>query len=139
MSSFKRYSGVLVKFENKVLLCKRNSKGTLPGEWSIPAGKIEKGEHPLETAYREFFEETNVRINEPLNLIGFLNRTNRDRSKETGLLYLFLLEVNKELIPDFKNAKDGEEHTEYGYFTLEDLPITNTSDRLYKIIQRILE
>ena len=40
----KRYVGVVVKCNNKVLLCKRNNQGSFPGMWSIPAGKlVERG------------------------------------------------------------------------------------------------
>ena len=44
MKIVKRYVGVLVKHNDSVLLCKRNNKGSLPGVWSIPAGKLEDGE-----------------------------------------------------------------------------------------------
>ena len=40
----KRYAGVLVKCDNKILLCKRNNLGSYPGMWSIPGGKMEEGE-----------------------------------------------------------------------------------------------
>ena len=62
MNDFKRYSGVLVKHKDKVLLCKRSKKESLPGQWSIPSGKIEKKEIPLDAAYREFKEETDITL-----------------------------------------------------------------------------
>ena len=137
MKTVKRYSGVLVKSGDKCLLCKRNSKGSLPGQWSIPAGHIEKNEPPLIAAKREFYEETNKKVNGELRLVGFLNRKNREGKKNKGLLYLFLLDSEDKITPDLINAKDGEEHTECEYFGKESLPL-NKTDQLYKIIQKIL-
>lgn len=138
MKTIKRYSGVLVKSGNECLLCKRNSKGSLPGQWSIPAGHIEKNEPPLIAAKREFYEETNKKVTGELRLIGFIGRKNREGKKNKGLLYLFLWKSEDKIVPDLVNAKDGEEHTECDYFNKENLPIDET-DQLFKIIQKILD
>lgn len=118
----KRYSGIIVKVNNKVLLCKRNNDGSLPGEWSIPGGKLEENETPIDGAVREFYEETNLKVNSPLNLCGMLKRYTRDGKNVKGLMYTFLMEVDEEMIPDLENAYDGSEHTECGYFSYDELP-----------------
>jgi len=138
MKIVKRYTGVLVKVGDEVLLCKRSNKGSLPGVWSIPAGKIEDEESPSAAAKREFFEETNNDINGSLKLIGFVNRSSRDGSEYRGLMYVFLYEPKDRVIPDLDNAKDGDEHTECGYFTIENLPFEDKNDQLFKLIQNIL-
>ena len=138
MEIVKRYTGVLVKVGDEVLLCKRNNKGSLPGVWSIPAGKIDGEESPSAAAKREFFEETNNDINGSLKLIGFVNRSSRDGSEYRGLMYVFLYEPKDKVIPDLENAKDGDEHTECGYFTLENLPFEDKNDQLFKLVQNIL-
>ena len=74
MGEFKRYSGVLVKHKNKVLLCKRSKEETLPGQCSIPSGKIESGEIPLEDAWREFKEERDIQLPKKLDLMGLINK-----------------------------------------------------------------
>ena len=66
MKEHKRYVGVLVKVGDKCLLCKRNKKGSFPGMWSVPAGKIEDGEGTRSAAVREFKEETDLDINPDL-------------------------------------------------------------------------
>jgi hypothetical protein len=38
-----------------------------------------------------------------------------------------------------ENAKDGEEHTECGYFDLKNLPFDDENDQLCKLITRILK
>lgn len=138
MKIVKRYVGVLVKVGDEVLLCKRNSKGSLPGEWSIPAGSIEEGESPADAARREFKEETDHLISGKLQLIGFVNRHSRDGSEYRGLMYVFLLDSDNKITPDIQNAKDGEEHTECGYFSIENLPFDDKNDQLYKLIQHLL-
>jgi ADP-ribose pyrophosphatase YjhB (NUDIX family) len=132
-----RYAGILVKYNNKVLLCKRSSSHkTLKGVWSIPAGSIEVGEKPRDAAIREFYEETNVLIDnaDDLELVGVINRYARDNKYIKGVMYVYVIEVNEELIPDLVNAKDGEEHTECGYFTIIDLPFDDHKDQLFKLI-----
>lgn len=141
MEKLERYSGVLIKCGNKVLLCKRSvHHKTLKGVWSIPAGSIEVDESPSYAAIRELFEETNIIIEDrnDIELIGVVNRYARDNRYIKGIMYVYLYEVDEEVNPDFENAVDGFEHTEYGYFTLLDLPFENHKDQLFKLILKIL-
>ena len=139
MKKVKRYSGVIVKCDDEVLLCKRNATGSLPGQWSIPGGNLEKNEHPLDGIQREFEEETNYTLDNKLNLVGFVKRYNRDGSEVKGLMYVFMMETDEKINPDLENARDGEEHTECGYFNLENLPFDDKSDQLCRLITRILK
>ena len=86
MKETKRYGGILVKFKDEVLLCKRNKFGSNLGTWSIPAGKLNKNESPFLAAKREFFEETNIIPFEKIKLCGFVNRKTRDNLKNKGLM-----------------------------------------------------
>ncbi len=140
MEKPEKYAGVLVKCNNKVLLCKRSPYQSLPGVWSIPAGSVEKGEKPREAAVREFFEETNIIIQDEddLELIGTANRYARDGKYLKGVMYVYLIESDEEIHPDLENANDGGEHTECGYFSLENLPIENHKDGLFKLILKNL-
>ena len=54
-------------------------------------------------------------------------------------MYVFLMETNKKIHPDLENAFDGDEHTESGYFDLENLPFDNKDDQLCRLITRILK
>lgn len=139
MKDINRYAGVIIKYGDEVLLGKRNAQKSLPGEWSIPAGHLHKTEHPIHAAVRECYEETNIKVGNNLKLVGFINRHNREGKKNKGLMYVFLYETNKKLVPDLKNAKDGEEHSEMRYFNLENLPFDDKSGQLCKIITNILK
>lgn len=136
----KRYVGVVVKCRDKVLLCKRNSQGSFPGMWSIPAGKLEENETTQEGAKREFFEETAIDIDSvDLKFIGLVPRSTRDGKKVKGLMYVYLYEVDDEIMPDLENAIDGEEHTECGYFNLKNIFLENTGTYLYRLLEIILK
>jgi len=139
MKKVKRYSGVIVKCGDEVLLCKRNSTGSLPGQWSIPGGHLDDGEHPMDGIVREFKEETNYTLDNNLKLVGFVKRYNRDGSEIKGLMYVFLMETDEKINPDLENAFDGEEHSQCGYFDLENLPFDNKRDQLCRLITRILK
>jgi len=139
MNDFKRYSGVLVKHKDKVLLCKRSKKESLPGQWSIPSGKIEKNEIPLDAAYREFKEETDITLPKTIDLIGLINKYKNDGKTKRGLVFVYYLDSKSKLIPDLEKAQDGFEHTECGYFGLDDLPLSKNNIQLEKIIKKVLK
>lgn len=138
MGQFKRYGGIIVKHKDKVLLCKRGPKESLPNQWSVPSGHLEKGEDPKEGALREFTEETNLKLSGNLNLVGLLHIYQNDMKLKKGVMFVFQHNSNKELEPDLDKAKDGHEHTKCEYFTKKDLPITKKNDQLRKIIEKIL-
>jgi len=136
----KRYAGVVVKCNDKILLCKRNNQGSFPGMWSIPGGKMEEGESSQESAKREFFEETNVKIDDDqINFVGLLPRHTRDGKKVKGMMYVYQLNVENPIEPDFENAIDGEEHTEWNYFTIDEIKPQYCGEYLYKLCEIILK
>lgn len=135
----KRYTGVIVKYKDKILLCKRNNQGSFPGMWSIPGGKLEENETTQQGAKREFFEETDVNIdNSELTFVGLIPRHTRDGKKVKGLMYVYLLNVEKPIIPDLENAIDGEEHTECGYFTIDEIKPETSGEYLHKLAEIVL-
>ena len=113
---FPAYAGVMVKFGNKVLLCKRrndNPESTLPGYWSVPAGYVESQEDIKECAVREFAEETQVEID--FKRTKFLAAY--PASDGRGVFYDYLFESDKELVPTL-----DEEHSDWGYFGIDEIP-----------------
>ena len=136
----KRHVGVMVKCGDKILLCKRNSQGSYPGMWSIPGGKMEENETTQESAKREFFEETAVSIEDAdLKFVGLIPRHTRDGRKIKGLMYVYLLETDEEIHPDFEKAIDGEEHTDWGYFKVEEIKPEYTGEYMHKLAEIILK
>ena len=138
--NYKRYVGVVIKHDGKFLICKRNSEGMTPGMWSIPAGKIEDGEDVKTAAQREFFEETAININDQeLKFLGMIPRYSRDGKRMKGLMYVYMVEAERAMNPDLDEAIDGDEHTECGYFTVEDMKPLAIDAFLYKLFEFISE
>jgi ADP-ribose pyrophosphatase YjhB (NUDIX family) len=139
MKKFERYSGIIVKNKDKVLLCKRAPNKSLPNIWSIPSGHIEDGESPGQAAIREFFEETNIEIPTDIELVGFLNKYRKDGETKKVMVYVFFKETKEQVKPDLEKALDGHEHTECRFFTKENLPNEKGNEDLMKIIKNILK
>jgi mutator protein MutT len=139
MKDLQRYAGVILKHKDKVLLCKRSSDNTMPNQWSVPCGHLEKDETPDVAAIREFKEETNLKLPNSIQFIDIVNKYQKDGTTKKGVFYVFKKDVNKEIMPDLQKAKDGHEHSECRYFSTEDLPITKDNYDLMKIIKKILK
>lgn len=140
MKKFERWSGVILKKGDKVLMCKRAPNKTLPNVWSIPSGHIEDGESPGQAAIREYFEETNIELTTDIQLVGFVNKFNNDDTIKKGMMYVFYTETDDEdMVPDLENASDGFEHTECKFFSYDDLPYEKKNEDLMKIIKKIFK
>ena len=135
----KRYSGVLIRCQDKVLLCKRSmDEDSRPGEWSVPCGHQEKNENKLSCAVRELFEETGIELEpDDLKYIGGIKTMDNKNNFVRGIMSLFLYDSDEEIVPDLVGAKDGEEHEDYGYFGLDDLP-SPIGDGITEIINTVL-
>lgn len=128
----RRSAGILIRVKNEVLLCKRSLDcRTLPGHWSIPGGGIEKNESSQNAALREFFEETNIKINKPLLYVGTSVDQNNDHKMD-----VFLVDFDEKISVSLEKARDGFEHIECGYFPIDNLP-TPIPEKLKQIIKQI--
>jgi len=140
MKKFERWSGVILKKNDKVLMCKRAPNKSLPNVWSIPSGHIEDGESPGQAAIREYFEETNIELPTNIQLVGFVDKFNEDETTKRGMMYVFYTETDDEnVIPDLEKASDGFEHTECKFFSYDELPNQKKNEDLLKIIKKIFK
>ena len=140
MKKFERWSGVILKKNDKVLMCKRAPNKSLPNVWSIPSGHIEDGESPGQAAIREYFEETNIELPTNIQLVGFVDKFNEDETTKRGMMYVFYTETDDEnVVPDLEKASDGFEHTECKFFTYDELPNQKKNEDLLKIIKKIFK
>jgi 8-oxo-dGTP diphosphatase len=77
--------GVFVLHEGKVLLVRRMVHPAI-GKWSIPAGFVDQGEDPQETAVREALEETNLQV-EIEGLIGVYHNPPAEGGASIFIMY----------------------------------------------------
>jgi 8-oxo-dGTP diphosphatase len=136
MIEFKKWAGIILKHNDEVLLCKRAPDKSLPNIWSIPSGKIESGESPGAAAIREFHEETNLELKKELDFVGFINKYKKNGTKK-GHMFVFLLDSDKKLEPDLKQAKDGWEHTSCRYFKKDEIPTQKGNEELLEILNKM--
>ena len=110
----KNYAGLLIKCENRYLLCKRSAGATYPGMWSVPGGQIESNEEAEEAAVRETLEETQIPIQvEDTAYIATLSGSAHDG----GNFHLYMTEIEYEQRPILDS-----EHVASGWFMLNSMP-----------------
>ena len=126
-------AGIILKYKNQCLLCKRSPTTTLPNVWSVPGGHLEKGETIEEGAIREFREETGLQLLGNLNYVTALRAGGTSQKKK---FYLFLYEVNTKVLPDLDEAQDGREHTECKWYSKKTLP-ENVEKQLFFVLNKI--
>ena len=86
----------IIRKNNEILVLKRSSeRGAHRGKWGLPGGKADRGEMPEDTAIRESFEETGIKINE--DKLFFLSKTSRG---ERDYYFFWAKEENPEVIID---------------------------------------
>lgn len=118
---------------NELLMIRRAESGN----WGVPGGGMEPGETTEQTARRELFEETGLEIH-AMELFGvfsgpelYYRYPNGDEVYNVSVVYLARTATG-----EIKFC-DGE-HTEFGYFTLNNLP-ENISPPIKPILRQLVE
>jgi 8-oxo-dGTP pyrophosphatase MutT (NUDIX family) len=126
------FGGVMIKCKNKVLLCKRREdvpKTALPDYWSVPCGYVESGEDIKTAAIRETLEETKIKLNE--DSVKFLSAYPAHNG--VGVFYDYICEIENEIEPIL-----DEEHSDWGYFGINEIP-TPITDEMRNDVTLVLE
>jgi 8-oxo-dGTP diphosphatase len=88
------FSGCVIH-EDKVLMVKRNEEECPEAhlKWEFPGGKVDFGETPEESVFREIFEETGVKA-KIIKLLPFVNTTywEYEWGTQQTLCFVFLCE-----------------------------------------------
>jgi len=111
----------------RILLGRRSDTAKFsPSTWFCFGGTWEEGESLLETAQREFFEETKItkdKYNVLPNLVHKID--NYDNDGNLHHIGIFLATCESELFPEI-----NFENKDWKWFKLSDLPSINTHDFL---------
>ena len=104
--------GALVFQADKVLLVRRVMEPER-GKWSIPAGFLDHGEDPRETAEREVLEETGLRV----SIVKLLDiYTNPPDQGGASIFILYQADVSG------GELRAGDDADAAAFFTLDNLP-----------------
>ena len=107
-------AGCFCTFGRKHLQLKR-AKGTVQEcSWTMPGGKIESGETQVQSAIRETFEETGIRLEES-ELIKFGELYVRHED------YDYTYHIFHHEFSDFPHVSLSKEHTEFKWVTFEEV------------------
>jgi ADP-ribose pyrophosphatase YjhB (NUDIX family) len=117
--------GVMVLAENKILLIKRAMRPNR-GKWSLPAGYLDYGEDPQQTAAREVQEETGLQVT-----IGALVGVyyNADVHEQGGAS-IFILYSAQLLGGQLKAGDDAAAAAFFGSDELPELAFDSTRDAI---------
>ena len=119
--------------QNRLLMMKRFESGN----WGVPGGAMEPGETTEETAKRELLEETNLKAGD-MELFGvfsgpelYYRYPSGDEVYNVSIVYL-----TRDVYGDLKLT--DEEHIEFGFFLLADLP-EKISPPIKPILKKLVE
>ena len=78
----------IVEKDGKVLLLKRAPHEiAFPNQYTLPGGKFERGSTLKETLVREFEEEANIKVNEPITYISERTFVRPDKISVVALMF----------------------------------------------------
>ena len=103
---------------NSILLGYRSSNAQWnPNTWCPFGGTIEEGELPIETAIREYYEETGISVDSyDITQTPIYTKTDTDSYGHLHQMFLYLGMLHTEIDPVI-----NDEHTDYKWVLLTDL------------------
>ena len=117
--------GILANQDGKVLLQLRGDKKT----WAIPGGAMELGESSLDTAVREFYEETGIEVQVKRLLNVYTNFDEVYPNGDQVQTVVFIYELTATEIGDISDFHN-EETLKVAFFTKEEInQLESVSDK----------
>ncbi|MEF8848530.1 MAG: NUDIX pyrophosphatase [Candidatus Thermoplasmatota archaeon] len=129
---------IIKNIEDKILVLKRSNKvKTYQGLWSGVSGYVEKNETPIQTAYKEIREETNLdkknlKLIEQEKPIKF--KDIYKNSQYLWKIYPFLFQLKSKNF----DVKIDWENTQYKWVKPEEITNFETVPKLKEVIKKVL-
>lgn len=128
----------VIKNEKEEILWLKRSKSPQKEKWGLPGGKARIGETVKETAQREVFEETGLKLKFE-KFLGFfpcLNYESGELIYHSNISLVSMSSVNSNV----KIKIDPEEHNDYRFVKLEkiekDKTVANTSEVIKEVLKK---
>lgn len=110
---------IILRINNKILLTKRSEEAIVaPGVWNVPAGKVKYDEVPLEAAFREVKEETNIDFDKLTEIHVRTFKGNTAIEPIYRLIYTYVADITDEQLANFQM---NEEHSEFVWVSKEEI------------------
>lgn len=110
-------SSAIIVVDGKLLLLKRSETSKFAsGCWQLPEGKLEEGELPVDAMTRELYEELSLGP----STINFL-KIHHSFNENDGITYVIVRLIYKLELGANPQIKLSLEHTEYGFFSKEEI------------------
>lgn len=125
---------VVVFKQERILVVKRRNPPAA-GTWSVPGGSIRRGETMADAVERETFEETGITVRtiNPFTAIDVIRRDDGGGIRFHYVIVYFLAEyLSGEPVP-------GDDASEAGWFTLDELSGMNRPAGTMELIRQALE
>lgn len=126
------YSDIFVHNNNgDILLLRRSSDDDIePLKWSLPGGKVDKGENIEEAAVRELFEETGIVVDKVMYITSIKNQ-------DESISSYFSVDLDKN-----SSVSISDEHEDYKWVNPENLDsiedlFFDSNDRLVSVYDKI--
>ena len=107
--------------DDKALVLLRSSSERFANQWDLPGGHLQEGEDIKEGLLREVYEETGLRLQEPVDNLYIKKNT-----------FFFTAQMPEQ------DIQLSDEHTEYKFVSIDELP-ENISNRFKKAINAALQ
>lgn len=121
--------GAVIWNDRKEVLLIRRTKEPRIGQWSLPGGKIEKGESLEDALLREVLEETGLEV-EILGLAG-VAETIDDRGAGAGGRHYVLIDYGTRAVSgEAKATSDAADATWFAFSDLASLPLWDETRRI---------
>ncbi len=127
---------LISKKDDKLLLLQRpNKRFHDPGKWEFPGGKVKKDEFFDEGLKREVFEETKLNI----KLLGFYSACEDTFKSCKNNQNIQSINLAMSGILDEGEIQLSNEHTDYGYFSKEEIKKLDEEGKLTLITSKLLK
>jgi ADP-ribose pyrophosphatase YjhB (NUDIX family) len=125
-------SSAILERDGKFLLIRRKNPPAAD-LYAYPGGRAEPGETPAETAIREFFEETGIRVRDPV-LFATYDLAGKDAASPR-----FLLSVFRVFSDDHQDAVAADDASDAGWFTPQEIRRLPSPKSVRECAERLAE